>query len=121
MGLAWQQGPLAPGAAGHFLAPDALPERLLCAEPLRRRMRVQFGGEWIADSEDVVLLHEPGYYPVAYFPLSVITGGVLGPREHSTCHRDLGTTSWLTPSRTGRAGCSRPTPARRCGDNSSQP
>ena len=63
MGLSWQQGPLAPGAAGHFLVPDPLPERLLFAEPLRRRMRVRFGGTWIADSEDVVLLHE--IHPVA--------------------------------------------------------
>jgi hypothetical protein len=28
-------------------------------------MRVKFGGAWLADSEDVVLLHEPGRYPVA--------------------------------------------------------
>jgi uncharacterized protein (DUF427 family) len=33
------------------------------AEPLRRRMRVRFGGQWIADSQDVVLLHEPGRCP----------------------------------------------------------
>ena len=39
MGLAWQQGLLAPGAIGRFLVPDPLPERLLNAEPLRRRMR----------------------------------------------------------------------------------
>jgi hypothetical protein len=43
MGLAWQQGPLASGSAGRFLVPDPLPERLLYAEPLRRRMRVRFG------------------------------------------------------------------------------
>ena len=43
MGLAWQQGPLAPGAIGAFLTPEPLPERLLYAEPLRRRMRVMFG------------------------------------------------------------------------------
>ncbi len=61
MGLAWQQGPLAPGAIGRFLVP-AVPARLLYAEPLRRRMRVKFGGVWVADSEDVVLLHEPGRY-----------------------------------------------------------
>jgi hypothetical protein len=59
MGLAWQQGPLAPGAIGHFLVRDPLPERLLYAEPLRRRMRVRFGGTWIADSDQVILLHEP--------------------------------------------------------------
>ena len=52
MGLSWQQGPLAPGAVGRFLVPDPQPERLLFAEPLRRRMRVRFGGVWIADSAD---------------------------------------------------------------------
>ena len=96
MGLSWQQGPLAPGAIGRFLVPDPLPDRLLFAEPLRRRMRVRFGGAWIADSEDVVLLHEPGRYPVAYFPLSDITSGGLQPSEHTTRHRDLGLTSWYT-------------------------
>jgi hypothetical protein len=54
VGLSWQQGPLAPGTVGRFLVPGPLPERLLFAEPLRRRMRVRFGGTWIADSEDVV-------------------------------------------------------------------
>jgi uncharacterized protein (DUF427 family) len=96
MGLAWQQGPLAPGAVGRFLVPDPLPERMLFAEPLRRRMRVRFGGTWIADSDDVVLLHEPGRYPVAYFPVDAIADGVLESGEHTTRHQDLGTTAWYT-------------------------
>jgi uncharacterized protein (DUF427 family) len=96
MGLSWQQGPLAPGAIGHFLVPDPLPERLLYAEPLRRRMRVLFRGTWIADSEHVTLLHEPGRYPVAYFPLADIIADVLQPSEHTSSHRDLGMTSWYT-------------------------
>jgi uncharacterized protein (DUF427 family) len=96
MGLSWQQGPLAPGAVGRFLVPDPLPERLLYAEPLRRRMRVRFGEAWVADSEDVVLLHEPGRYPVAYFPLGDIAGGVLQPSDYTTRHADLGPTSWYT-------------------------
>jgi uncharacterized protein (DUF427 family) len=96
MGLSWQQGPLAPGAVGRFLVPDPLPERLLYAEPLRRRMRVRFGGAWVADSADVVLLHEPARYPVAYFPLGDIAGGVLQPSEYTTRHADLGPTSWYT-------------------------
>jgi uncharacterized protein (DUF427 family) len=96
MGLSWQQGPLSEHAVGRFLVPNPLPERLLYAEPLRRRMRVRFGGAWIADSEDVVLLHEPGRYPVAYFPLSDIVPGVLQPGEHTTSHRDLGPTFWYT-------------------------
>jgi uncharacterized protein (DUF427 family) len=94
MGLSWQQGPLAPGAIGRFLVPGPLPERMLFAEPLRRRMRVRFGGAWIADSDDVVLLHEPGRYPVAYFPLGDIADGALQPSDHTTRHEDLGPTSW---------------------------
>lgn len=64
------------------------------AEPLRRRLRVKFGGEWIADSEDVVILHEPDRYPVAYFPMEDVTPGTLEPSGHVTRHRDLGDTSW---------------------------
>jgi hypothetical protein len=79
MGPAWQQGPLAPGAIGRFLVPDLLPEPLLYAEPLRRRMRVRLRGAWILDGEDVMQLHEPGRYPVAYFLASGIADGVLEP------------------------------------------
>jgi hypothetical protein len=89
MGLAWQQGPLAPGAIGRFLVPDPLPERLLFAEPLRRRMRVRFGEVWVADSEDVTLLHEPGHYPIAYFQLGDVSPGVLELSDHTTAQRDL--------------------------------
>jgi uncharacterized protein (DUF427 family) len=96
MGLSWQQGPLSPGAVGRFLVPDPLPGRLLYAEPLRRRMRVRFGGAWIADSENVVLLYEPGRYPVAYFPQGDVIPGALRPSDHTTRHRDLGLTSWYT-------------------------
>jgi uncharacterized protein (DUF427 family) len=98
MGLSWQQGPLAPGAIGRFLVPDPLPDRLLYAEPLRRRMRVRFGGAWVADSEGVVLLHEPGRYPVAYFPLTDVFPDVLQANGYRTEHRDLGPTSWYTVS-----------------------
>jgi uncharacterized protein (DUF427 family) len=96
MGLSWQQGPLAPGAIGRFLVPESLPKRLLYAERLRRRMRVHFGGTWIADSEQVLLLFEPGRYPVAYFPESDIVPDVLERMEHTTQHPDLGPTSWYT-------------------------
>lgn len=94
MGLAWQQGPLAPGSVGRFLVADPLPERLLFAEPLRRRMRVQYGDRWIADSENVVLLHEPGRYPVAYFPKPDIAADTLDSSDHTSDHQDLGRTKW---------------------------
>jgi uncharacterized protein (DUF427 family) len=96
MGLSWQQGPLSPGAIGRFLVPEPLPSRLLYAERLRRRMRVRFGGTWIANSEHVLVLYEPDRYPVAYFPEDDITSGALQLTEHTTRHRDLGPTSWYT-------------------------
>jgi len=96
MGLSWQQGPLSVGAIGRFLVPEPLPlpQRLLYIEPLRRRIRVRFGGAWIADSEQVLLLFEPGRYPVAYFPQTDISPEILERTEHTTRHPDLGLTAW---------------------------
>ena len=95
MGLSWQQGPLG-RSLGRFLVREPLPERLLFAEPLRRRLRVRFAGEWIADSEDMVLLHEPGHYPVALFPLADVRTGVLTEDGRTTTHRELGAVTWYT-------------------------
>ncbi|MFJ5212387.1 DUF427 domain-containing protein [Streptomyces nigra] len=58
-------------------------------------MRVKFGGEWVADSEDIVLLHEPGRYPVAYFPLDAVRPEALEAVGRTTQHRDLGETTWF--------------------------
>jgi uncharacterized protein (DUF427 family) len=96
MGLAWQQGPLATGTVGRFLTPQPMPERLLFAEPLRRRMRVRLGDQWIADSEDVVLLHEPGRYPVAYFPRADVQTDALVAEDRVTDHSDFGKAEWFT-------------------------
>lgn len=41
-----------------------------------------------------MLLHEPGRYPVAYFPLTDIAGDVLDPAGYVTEHHDLGATAW---------------------------
>jgi uncharacterized protein (DUF427 family) len=102
MGLSWQQGPLSTGAIGHFLTPEPLPERLLFTERLRRRMRVKYAGTWIADSEDVLLLHEPGRYPVAYFPRDDVDEVVLTASGKATHHKDLGDTAWYAVHRGDR-------------------
>jgi Uncharacterized protein conserved in bacteria len=67
-----------------------MPKRPLYAEPLRRRMRVRFGGTWIADSEHVLLLFEPGRYPVAYFPETDISPNTLQRTEYTTGPTILG-------------------------------
>jgi uncharacterized protein (DUF427 family) len=102
MGLSWQQGPLGGRPVGRFLTEQPLPERLLFAEPTRRRMRVRFADEWIADSDGVVALHEPGHYPVAYFPRADVRDGVLSEPERTTRHRDLGETAWFGVTAGGR-------------------
>jgi uncharacterized protein (DUF427 family) len=94
VGLSWQQGPLSPRAIGRFLVPEPLPKRLLYV--LRRRMRVRFGATWIADSEDVLLLFEPGHYPMAYFRETDVSLGTVQRTDHTTRHPDLGLTSWYT-------------------------
>src|SRR5437763_676275 len=96
MGLSWQQGPLSAVSVGRFLTPEPLPKRLLFAEPLRRRLRVKFAEEWIADSEDVLVLHEPGRYPVAYFPLADVRPGVLVGEKPNTRTPTFGDTEWFT-------------------------
>jgi uncharacterized protein (DUF427 family) len=59
-------------------------------------MRVRFGGTWIADSEHVLLLFEPGRYPVGYFPESDVSPDTLQRSEHTTRHHELGPTAWYT-------------------------
>jgi uncharacterized protein (DUF427 family) len=72
-----------------------MPERVLYAEPLRRRLRAELGGSTVMQSDDAVLLFEPGRYPVAYFPLADFADGALRPADHRSEHRDLGETAWF--------------------------
>jgi len=69
-------------------------------------MRVRFGGIWIAESERVLLLFEPGHYPIAYFPEADVSPGVLERIEHTTRHPDLGLTAWYAV-RAGEKNASR--------------
>ena len=95
MGLSWQQGPLGRTPNGAFLTTTPMPERMLYAEPLRRRMSVELAGSIVARTDDAVLLFEPGRYPVAYFPIGDIAAGVLEPTDRRTTHPDLGETHWF--------------------------
>jgi hypothetical protein len=109
VGLSWQQGPLSPEAIGRFLVSDPLP-KLLYVEPIRRRMRVRFGGTWIADSEHALALFEPGRYLVAYFPEADVSADALQRSEYTTQHPDLGLTAWYAvragEHSAARGGCS---------------
>ncbi|MCL2419307.1 MAG: DUF427 domain-containing protein [Conexibacteraceae bacterium] len=71
-----------------------MPDRVLYAEPLRRRLRAELGGETVVQSDDAILLFEPGRYPVAYFPVDEFADGALRPIEHRSTHPELGETAW---------------------------
>jgi uncharacterized protein (DUF427 family) len=58
-------------------------------------MRARLGRAWVADSENVLLLHEPGRYPVAYFPVEDIDATVLVHDGHITQHSELGPVTWF--------------------------
>jgi hypothetical protein len=98
VGFSWQQGPLDRDTVGSFLSAEPLPTRLLHVEPLRRRMRVRFGEQFIVVSDDVVVLHEPARYPVAYFPLGDIEAHTLECGDHDRPPR-LGSHSVVHGSR----------------------
>jgi uncharacterized protein (DUF427 family) len=75
-----------------------MPERVLYAEPLRRRMRAELDGQTVVQSDDAVVLFEPGRYPVVYFPIADFAEGALRPTDHRTNHADLGETAWFEVS-----------------------
>ena len=94
MGLSWQQGPLGRNPNGRFLV-AGMPQRVLYAEPLRRRMRAELGGRTVVRSDAAVVLFEPGRYPVAYFPIADFAEGALRPTGHRSSHPELGDTAWF--------------------------
>ena len=53
-------------------------------EPTARRVRVEFGGEIIADSYNVMLLKESSYELVYYFPQADVWSELLEPTDHTT-------------------------------------
>jgi uncharacterized protein (DUF427 family) len=46
-------------------------------------------------SDDAVLLFEPGRYPVAYFPIADFAEGALVATDRRTRHAELGETAWF--------------------------
>ena len=48
------------------------------------RVVVTAGGETVADSRDAVVLHETGYEPVFYVPVSDVRNELLEASDHTT-------------------------------------
>ena len=72
------------------------PDHHIRLEPSPRRVRVKFGGEWIADSVNMRLMYEVRHLPVYYFPLEDVRTDLLAPTDHSTHCPYKGNASYWT-------------------------
>jgi uncharacterized protein (DUF427 family) len=90
MGLMTGTGPLGRAPAGRFNS-----ERTLYLEPTGKRVRVIVGGETIADSRRVMMLHESGHQPVYYFPPDDVRAEFLEPSDrHTRCPKKGEASYW---------------------------
>ncbi|MGR4863356.1 DUF427 domain-containing protein [Caulobacter sp. LARHSG274] len=74
--------------------PDQSPSTTVARE--RGRVRVLFEGHDIADSDDVVVMHEAGRPPVRYFPRKDVFMVFLSQADKTTRHPDKGEARYFT-------------------------
>ena len=60
------------------------PDHPITVDPYPRRVRVEFEGHLIADSEDVLILREKDYRPVFYFPRDDVSMEYFARSEHGS-------------------------------------
>ena len=89
-------GPLGKKPAGTFNFQPPQPGKALYLEPTPKRIRVEVGGEVIADSRHAFLLHEGGLQPIYYFPLEDVREEFLEPSDRHTHCPKKGDASYYT-------------------------
>jgi uncharacterized protein (DUF427 family) len=102
MSLTLPGAPLSGRPAGVFNGDVRAPEHLLYFEPVHKRIRVEFGGETIADTTGAHLLFETRHLPVYYIPESDVRMDLLTPTDHSTHCPVKGDAAYWTVSAGGR-------------------
>src|ERR1700741_1348856 len=86
MGLMTGTGPMGKNPAGRFNHEPPPPGRTLYIEPCLKWVRVEVGGETIADSRHTLLVSESGHQPVYYFPPGDVRAEGLEPTDrHRRC------------------------------------
>ena len=75
---------------------ETLAARRVRLEPNRRRVRVFFGGEAVADSSRTLYLFETGHLPVYYFPRDDVRFDLPEPTSHRTHCPYKGDASYYT-------------------------
>jgi len=84
MALAVGTGPFGRKPAGAFNFDYDAPHNVLYFEDSPRRVTAIVGGETLAASSAVKLLHETGRMPVYYFPETDVRKDLLEPTDHTT-------------------------------------
>ena len=87
-------------------APDRHPPRRIDVDPCPARVRVELGGEVVADSTRTLVMREADYPPVHYFPREDVRMDLLTRTEHATRCPYKGTRA---TGRSRRAGARRRT------------
>jgi uncharacterized protein (DUF427 family) len=78
-------GPFGERSSGTFnFDTGVLQPHTLYFEDSPRRVRVMLGGETVADSKRVKLMHETGHLPVYYFPEEDVRRDLLEESDHKT-------------------------------------
>jgi uncharacterized protein (DUF427 family) len=96
MGLMTGTGPLSKAPAGQFNFEPPPPGRTIYLEHTPKRIRVEVGGEVIADSRRAFMLHESGLQPVYYFPPEDVRTDVMTPTDRHTRCPKKGEASYYT-------------------------
>jgi uncharacterized protein (DUF427 family) len=96
MGWMTGTGPLGKTPAGHFNFEPPPPGRTIYLEPTPKRLRVEVGGEVIADSRRAFMLQEGGLQPVYYFPPEDVRMELLEATDRHTHCPKKGDASYYT-------------------------
>ena len=89
-------GPLSKAPAGNFNFEPPPPGRTIYLEHTPKRIRVEVGGEVIADSRHAFILHESGLQPMYYFPPEDVRTDVMTPTDRHTHCPKKGDASYYT-------------------------
>lgn len=85
MSLTLGSGPFSEHRGGEFNFEVSAPrDHTLYLEDSPRRVRAMLGGETIADSRRVKLLHETNHLPIYYFPEEDVRTDLLEANDHTT-------------------------------------
>ena len=96
MGMMTGNGPFGREPAGRFNFDPPPPGQALYLEPTPKRIRVDDGGETVADSRRAMLLQESGHQPIYYFPPQDVRADVLEPSDRRTRCPKKGEASYYT-------------------------